>query len=56
MNAILIRVAEETIANEIGTSMRDETIAFHLSHAQTTISGTTFQWLASEHGHWTTCT
>ena len=46
VNSVLIGVAEETIADEIGTSMCNQTITFHLSHTQTTITRTTFQRLS----------
>jgi hypothetical protein len=54
VDAILVGVAEEAITDEVGASVSDETITFHLSHAQATIPGTTFQWLAGKHGNWAT--
>ena len=42
MNSVLIRIAKESIADEIGTTVGNQTITFHLSHTQTTITRTTF--------------
>lgn len=50
MNAVLVGVAEEAIADEVRASVRDEAIALHLTHAQAAIPGTTFQRLAGKHG------
>jgi hypothetical protein len=49
VNTILVRVAEEPIADEVCTAVCNETITFHLSHPETAVSGTTFKRLAGEH-------
>ena len=54
MDAILIRIAEESIANEVGAPMRDEAVAFHFSHAETAIAGAALKGLACQHGDGTT--
>lgn len=54
VNAILIRIHKEAIAHKVGTTVRDQTITFHLSHPQSSIARATFQRLPCQHCHWTT--
>lgn len=54
MDSILIGIAEESIAHEVGTSVSDQAITFHLSHSKTTIATATFERLSSQHSHRTT--
>lgn len=56
MYAILVGIAEESVANEVGASVRDEAVTFHLSHAEATITGASLKGLTSEHGNRTTGT
>ena len=50
MNTVLIRVAEEPVSDKVRTTMRDEAIALHLSHAQTTVTTSSLQGLSGKHG------
>jgi hypothetical protein len=56
MYAILVGIAEESVANEVGASMCNEAVTFHLSHAETTITGASLKRLASKHSNRTTGT
>mmetsp|Transcript_9533 Transcript_9533/g.28432 ORF Transcript_9533/g.28432 Transcript_9533/m.28432 type:complete len:545 (-) Transcript_9533:2521-4155(-) len=55
VDSVLIRIAEESIADKVRTAVGDQAITFHLSHAQPSVPGTTFQGLSRQHGNWTAC-
>mmetsp|Transcript_38401 Transcript_38401/g.115055 ORF Transcript_38401/g.115055 Transcript_38401/m.115055 type:complete len:461 (-) Transcript_38401:2045-3427(-) len=51
MYPILIGITKETIPYKVGASVGDETVAFHLSHPQPSVAGSTLEGLTGQHRH-----
>ena len=48
VDTVAVRYIEETFFKESGRAVRNHAVTFHLSESQTTVTSSSFSWLASE--------
>ena len=48
MHAVSVRVDEQTVAEEVGATVADQTVSLHLSHSQPAVPRSSFHGLPGE--------